>query len=332
MERLTAPAPAPELDDRAAVEGVLARQGRNPVSFFIRYEAPWRYLLARSGAGAVAYLERNRVALVWGDPLAAPDDQTSLLDEMTDVLRERGLRVGLLLVGEDTASRALERGYGVLKVGEQPRFDLQQWRQPRGDPGKHLRWCLNRAAGAGIRVRAYEAGDEGRVAEALSLWAAGLGRAPAQSFLRASPLALADEKRIFLAESAGRLEAVVACAPVPAASGWLLEDLIRRPDAPTGATEALVVEALRHLGAEGAACAWMDIAPLRGTDRQLDRRARFLFRVAAPTVAFFDARYHFRALTTYLGKFQPTSWEPRYVALNPAMPTVGLVRALTAIL
>jgi len=69
VERLTAP--APELDERAVFDDLLARFGRNPVSFFVRYDAAWRYLLSQSGDGAVAYLERNRVALVWGDRMIA---------------------------------------------------------------------------------------------------------------------------------------------------------------------------------------------------------------------------------------------------------------------
>ncbi len=154
----------------------------------------------------------------------------------------------------------------------------------------------------------------------------------ASSFLRASPLTLAEEKRLFVARCDGRIEAVLACTPVPAESGWFLEDLVRRPDAPMGATEALVVAALEALAAEGAERAWMDIAPLRGSEQQLDGRARVLFRAAAPAISFFDSRYHFRALSTYLAKFQPTAWTPTYVALNPPLPTVGVIRAVSALL
>jgi phosphatidylglycerol lysyltransferase len=203
---------------------------------------------------------------------------------------------------------------------------------PRGDPGKHLRWCLNSARRAGVEVREYSAADETAVRDALASWQEGLGRSPADSFLRASPLALVDEKRLFLAWRDGRVDALVACSSVPAAGGWLLEDLIRRPDAAQGATEAAVVHALESLAADGAACAWLDVAPLRGTESQLDGRARVVFRALGPAISWFDARYRFRALTTYLGKFQPTSWEPRYIALKPVLPTPGLVRAVRTLL
>ncbi|MGZ4337065.1 MAG: phosphatidylglycerol lysyltransferase domain-containing protein [Gaiellaceae bacterium] len=322
----------PASDGQVRAEELLIRFGRNPFSFCLRYEAPWQYVFAETVEGAVAYLEQDGVGVVWTDPLAAAGAAGLVLDEATAVLRGRKLRICLLLVCAETAVHASERGYSVLKIGEQPFFSLAEWRRPRGDPGKHLRWCLNKAARAGVSVRAYEPSDEARARDVTAAWEAGLARPAASSFLRASPLTRADEKRLFVAQCDGRVEALLACTPVPAENGWFLEDLLRRPDAPMGATEALVVEVLRALAAEGAERAWMDVAPLRGSQEQLDGRARVLFRAAAPAISFFDSRYHFRALTTYLDKFQPTGWTPRYVALNPPLPSVGVIRAVSALL
>jgi len=319
-------------EERTQVLDLAARVGGNPFAFCLRYEAPWRYLLGSHVEGAVAYLERDRVALVWADPLAADEDADALLAEATATLRGRGLRTCLILVGEETARRALAGGYAVLKIGEQPYFDLPGWSRPRGDRGKHLRWCLNRAARAGVSVRPYEPRDERAATDVLRSWESGLGRPAAQSFLRASPLTLAEEKRIFVAEAAGgRIEAIVACTP-SAGGAWFLEDLVRRPTAPAGATEALVVETLGRLADDGAARAWLDIAPLRGSARQLDGRAQLLFRAAQPAVALFDSRYHFRALTRYVEKFVPSGWACRYVALNPAWPTLRVIRAVSSLL
>ena len=160
--------------DRALALAV--RLSENPFSFCLRYEAPWRYV-RREHRGAVAYLERDRVALVWGDPLAAPEEGEALLGEVTATLRGRGLRVCLVLVQEATATQALADGYSVLKIGEQPFFTLADWRRPRGDRGKHLRWCLNRAARAGVRARPYEPADEPLAADVLLAWERRLGQA-----------------------------------------------------------------------------------------------------------------------------------------------------------
>ena len=312
----------------ADVAQLLAAHGRNPFSGFVRYDAPWRWF--ETDGGAAPYLEHGRVALAWADPLAG--DPAAFLGDFTRELRAQQRRICFVLIGDEVARAARALGYVVLKIGEQPYFDFATWRLPRGDPGKHVRWCLNLARRAGVEVREFGHGDDEAVLDALGAWEGGLGRAPADSFLRASPLAHLEEKRLFLAWRGGRVDALVACSSVPAADGWLLEDLIRRPDAANGATEAVVVHALETLAAAGAACAWLDVAPLRGFESQIDWRARILFRTLRPLVSFFDGRYHFRALTTYLGKFQPTSWTPRYIALKPVIPTPGLVRALRELL
>lgn len=307
---------------------LLAERARNPFSGFVRYDAPWRW--HESAAGVVPYLEHGRVVLAWADPVA--DDREAFLRGFTHDLRARRRRICFVLIGEEVAHAARRLGYVVLKIGEQPYFDFAQWHVPRGDSGKHLRWCLNAARRAGVEVREYRSGDAAAVRDTLAAWESGLGRAPARSFLRAAPLAHLDAKRLFLARQDERVDALVACSPVPAARGWLLEDLIRRPDAANGATEVAVVHALETLAADGAACAWLDVAPLRGFESQIDWRGRVLFRSLGPLVSFFDRRYRFRALTTYLGKFQPTAWTPRYVALKPGVPAPGLVRALRELL
>lgn len=310
---------------------LLEQHGSLPESVCLRYDAPWRFFFPSGVEGAAAYIESHGVALVWCDPLCAPDDQRRALSELTLELRRQGLRISLLIVSEFVAKAAFEDGYAVLKIGEQPIFDLGRWTPPRGDRGKHLRWCLNSAARAGLTASATLE-DGAQLLEVVAEWESGLARPVSRSFLRADPLAAREHKRIVAARHGTRIEAFLSCAPVNGGRGWFLEDLVRRPGAPTGATELAVVEALAQLADGGAEWAALDIAPLRGSAEQLDARARWLFRAARPALAYFDARYHFRARSQYASKFAPSEWRPRYVALFPPQPTIGLIRAVRAAL
>jgi Phosphatidylglycerol lysyltransferase, C-terminal len=326
-------------EDRARALELIDRFGTNPMSFLVRYDAPWRFHFGRSAEGVVCYQESNGYAMAWCDPVCAPADRPALLLEFTRETRARGLRVCWMAIDGPTAELARANGYAVLKVGEDPCFDLATWSMPRGDPGKRLRWSLNRARRAGLRVRQYRPAEgrdaelESRIRAVEAAWAKALGRPVVRSFIRPATFDEANLKRIFVAEDRnGSVAAFVSCAPVPARDGWYLEDLVRAPDAPAGATELVVTEALQALAAEGARFATLGIAPLRGFDHQIDPRARWLARALRLGFDHLDARFHFVSLSRYRSKFRPTSWEPRSAAFLPRRPGVRLARAALEVL
>ena len=329
--------PAPAVERTRAIE-LLGRCSRSSESVILRYDAPWRYLFGTSVDGVVAWIEEHRVAVVWGDPVCAPGDERTLVSEFASHARAEHLRACMLLVEEPAAQAALAAGFVVVHVGSEAVFDLTTWRLPRGDSGKSLRWCLNRARRAGLEVGEYRASDgrrpelEREIANVVSAWESGLPTIPARSILQTSPLLHVEDKRLFTARRDGRLEAVLACSPVPAAEGWYLEDLVRVPGAAVGASELLVVEALQRLAFSGAQMASLGVAPSLNHAGQIDRRARILLAALRPLVSGIDRRYRFQALTSYKEKFRPTSWRPRYVAVLPPRPSVRLVRAIRSVL
>src|SRR5262249_49280695 len=144
-------------------------------------------------------------------------------------------------------------------------------------------------AAPGARGEAAPGTIEAEIGDVRGAWEASLGRRPVRSFMQAAPLALAEHKRIFLARHHGVLIPRLACAPVHGRDGWYLEDLVRRPAAVTGATEILIVEAIERLAAEGARFATLGIAPLRGSELQMDRRARWLSGALRLAFERFDA-------------------------------------------
>jgi phosphatidylglycerol lysyltransferase len=267
----------------------------------------------------IPYLEAKRAVVVWSDPLCAKSDLPGLLQAF---VREIGTRVCLVAVDEATTRAALAAGFSALKIGEEPWFDLTTWRPPRGDPGKKYRWAVNHARRNGMEVSEGAEADE--IEDVVGRWRASLRRPEPRALMRTAPLEQAPAKRIFVARRNGAAQAVLACARLPAIDGWYLEDLVRVPEAVNGATELLVAEALTRLDGSSAAFA---LAPMRGLDRQLDPRARWLGHVLALTIRGFDRRYGFRAIARYEGRFLPTEWRPRYVAFLPALPRPAVVRA-----
>lgn len=133
--------------------------------------------------------------------------------------------------------------------------------------------------------------------------------------LKLDPFALSEHKRYFLARAAdGHLEGMLACSPIPARNGWYLEDLIRRPGASRGVSELLVVEALKHLAAEGWNWRRSPLHRSPGSNlREISKTARLLKLI----YEHLDAFYHFKALHRFKAKFAPSFVEADYVAIYP---------------
>ena len=316
---------------RARMLDLVERRGTSPLSFLVRYDAPWQAHFV--GDGAVCYLEAPKAAVAWSDPLCAEEELPEAVASFDRAMRAERRGVCLVAVTEATARAAMDVGFSVLKVGEEPWFDLSAWRRPRGDPGKKLRWLVNHARRAGVDVAEYgpePVRDGTLIAEVTSVverWRGGLGRPESNSFMRTAPLALPALKRLFVARRHGVAEAVLACAFLPASGAWYFEDLVRAPEAVNGATEVVVVEALERLRASGAPAATFALAPMRGIRSQLDPRARWLGWALAAAIRGLDRRYGFHAIARYEARFAPSEWRSRYIAFLPALPRPAVIRA-----
>jgi len=304
------------------------RRGVSPLSFLLRYDAPWRAYF--QGDAAVGYLASRRAAVAWADPLCDEADLAEVVRGFDRAMRAERRGVCLVAISGATARAALGAGFSVLKIGEEPWFDLSRWAQPRGDRGKKLRWLLNHAARGGVEVS--EEASAGEIEHVVERWRESLGRPESNSFMRTAPLELPELKRLFIARRNGVAEAVLACAYLPATGAWYFEDLARTPDAVNGATELLIVTALGRLRVDGAPGAAFGMAPMRGMRDQIDPRARWLGWVLEGVIRRMDKRYGFRAIARYEFRFAPSEWRPRYVAFRPALPRPAVVRAAVRVL
>jgi len=118
--------------------------------------------------------------------------------------------------------------------------------------------------------------------------------------------------------------------PIFSHVGWFPEDLIRRPGAPNGTAEALIVLAMETFRREGQGYLTLGLAPLSGEADSAEHAPPGwippwlppLFRLSYRHANLF---YSFRGIRQFREKFRPDRWEPVYLAVSPPLITPAVL-------
>ena len=313
---------------------ILKRFGYEHQSFLSLYGGMEVWWLEEPEA-AVVFRRVGQVLIVVAAPLAARENWLNVTRSFLDYCRLEKLDCLMLPVGEGFAAVARQCGMRLLCVGESGYFKLPEWK-PAGDRAKKIRAGVNQARKAGITVAAYDPDStcqsetKACIESLCRTWLDTREVDALGWLLELNPFKLSEHKRYFLAREAnGRLCGFLACSPIYARNGWYFEDLIRHPQADRGVSELLVVEALKHLSAEGAQLATLATSPLAGVEPEDD--FKIIARVLKLIYRHADMFYHFRSLHRFKSKFAPTFVEKEYVAIYPPQfklrPILALVKA-----
>jgi phosphatidylglycerol lysyltransferase len=306
---------------RARVLALVRAHGWNSTSFQV-LEPGFRYFFAGDDA-AVAYVETRGAWIAAGAPLCAEDRLAEVGDAFVAAARRAGRRACFF----STEARFTERvPFEAMRIGEEALWDPAGWPDTlRGT--RSLREQLRRARAKGVRVRAVPSEELGAAdspirraaTELVDRWLRTRELAPMGFLVQIQPLVLLPEHRLFVAERDGRLVALLSGAPIWARQGWLLQNLIRSPEAPNGTIELLIDHAMRTATSEGRRLVTLGLAPLAGP---VPRALRVVRKIAG---GFYD----FEGLRAFKAKLRPTSWSPLYLSYPSE---IGAVRAIGDVL
>jgi lysylphosphatidylglycerol synthetase-like protein (DUF2156 family) len=199
---------------------------------------------------------------------------------------------------------------------------------PRGDRAKRARWPINRARRAGVCVEEYRERSpvvDAEIEEVSDEWLSARKGSPMAFLLRSRPLALREEKRIFIARHGERIVGVIVCSPARARMMMLVEELPRRSDAPFGTSELLIDTAREAARREGYALFSLGVSPLQGAaGRQPYGRFRLARALAAACYSCANVVYSFRLLNRFKKKFAPTRCEDSFLIYQSALLATAL--------
>jgi phosphatidylglycerol lysyltransferase len=308
-------------DARARVSALVRSYGWNSTSFQL-LEPGLRYFFEGEDA-AVAYVETRRAWIAAGAPLCAEERLAAVSGAFVEAARAAGRRACFFSTEERFTSQV---ALSSLLIGEEAVWDPAAWPETVRT-NRSLREQLRRAHAKGVRVRpvsgaertAPDSPTRTAAAALVERWLNTRELAPMGFLVNIQPLVLLPEHRLFVAERDGELVALLSGAPIYPRMGWLLQNLIRSPDAPNGTIELLVDRAMRTAMVEAPGLVTLGLAPLAGPVPVALRVAR----------ALAGGLYDFEGLRAFKAKLKPTRWSPLYLSY-PA--EVGAVRAISDVL
>jgi phosphatidylglycerol lysyltransferase len=283
--------------------------------------------------GVIAYVVKANVAMAAGDPVCDPSDIFSFVSEFRMFCKERKLLCCFQSITERCKTILEEMGFGMIKIGEEPIFDLENILL-EGSKFRGLRKNINQAKKQGLSVVEYHPLLERRpewesdMEELSTIWKKFKGSGEFSFLIGEPALDNPKERKYFLALLDNKVDAFVVCTPVYTRNGFYFDVMRRQEKTLNGMPQLLFTESFRILKEQGFTMATLGTAPLsyeHTTDSDQSRIIKTALKLAFNRLGYF---YRFKPLYKFKKQFGPSAWEGRYLAFSPKLFNPVILYAL----
>jgi lysyl-tRNA synthetase, class II len=316
---------AQTVGERRMARALVEAYGSDSLSFFaLRRDKS--YLFSPSRRAFLAYRVVAGTALVSGDPVGDEAEIDDLLAELRRIVRAHGWRLAVVGASDVHLERYRALGLKPVSIGEEAVLSPGEF-SLEGRAIRKVRQSVSRLGKAGYSFRIVAADEvapalEAELEDVSASWRRGQ---PERGFsmtiddlhIPGTVLALAEDAE-------DRVGGFLHLVPSPAGGGWSLSAMRRRPDAPNGLTEFLVVETLAWARETGASELSLNFCAL--TDfLSPDRVTTPTRRVVRRGLLLADDVFQLERLYSFNRKFFP-EWRRRYICVERLtdLPAVGL--------
>lgn len=287
---------------------------------------------AARGDALVGYVEYAGVRVVAGAPVASLDRLSEVTAEFESAAARNGARV--CYFGAEERLEQLTRQmptHSVILLGAQPSWVPANLLATFSGKAS-LRAQINRARNKGVLVRQWppdQVTDNPALHRVLAAWLATRGLPPLHFMIEPQTLSRTADRLVFVAEWRDRVVGFLVASPVPAREGWLIEQIVRLPDAPNGVGELLIDAASRAMASRDSRYVTLGLAPLSRRAEYSASAEPWWLRATLGWIRAHGRRfYDFDGLDAFKAKFRPESWAPVFAVGNESRFSPRLLYAI----
>ena len=319
--------------ERERAHELVTQYGADTIAPFA-LRADKSYFFSDTRTAFLAYRVTGGVAIVAGDPIGPQSELDDLVRHFLDFAHERGWRVAVLGVSEESLELYRKLGLRALYHGDEAVVDTRTFSLD-GRQIRKVRQSVHRLQATGYRaqiLRPSEVGDElrSRLEEIARVWR---GKAPERGFVMAldALFRLGDEDAVFVVgfDEHGVAMGFLHYAISHAGSALSLSTMPRVRTVPNGFNEWLIVESIAWAQEQGVARVSLNFAPFAALLAPQGVLTP-LQRLEAKTLGRFKGHFQLDNLLHFNRKFLP-EWQRRFLVYERRsdLPRVGVAALAT---
>lgn len=270
-------------------------------------------------AGVVSYRLARRVAVVCGDPIAAPEHVGDLAREFVAFCTRQDWQVCFYEVQPCYLTDYASLGFEAIKIGEDAWVDLSRFTL-KGSKISDIRHAVSKVQRDGTQFRLFDVTQDAHLWQQMqdieSQWRAKQGGIDLHFSIGQLPRTPSPAAcyTVALGNDGATVLAFCSFLPIEHIHGLALDIMRRAPHCPNGTMEFLIARSLEHFRDAGMAWVSLGLAPLANVDATRSSRIERNLR-AIYTHPKVNAAYHYQSLFFFKNKFCP-QWRGGYLLFS----------------
>jgi len=316
--------------DKLKVQSLLMKYATNPVSAII-LENDKQYFFSKDGEGVIGYTVVDNVAIVAGEPICCNNNIFNFLSDFRSFCSDNSLSICFCQISSKFRDAFEKAGFILQEYGKEAIINLDSY-SISGTKAAKIRWANNKMDKLGIKVTEYkpllnrDKNIEKQIHIVSNDWLK-MKKSSELSFMLGSiSLDKPFDKRYFIATNPeGIILGFIVCFPYKSKKGYFVDITRRSQDAPLGIMEKLIIDTCKILKDDEVEEVSLGLAPLADIEYDKTIQSKLLYKTFKFIYENMNSLYGFKSLYEYKKKYNPSAWEPRFIAFSSKIftPTLG---------